>query len=87
MGSDGRVTVLEKGDYKLTLDTDKNIFMVSHLQEKTLLIQENLTSNQIEINRGLTPQDVTNIQQLHANHQRDIQQNIQQDNQSRGLEQ
>jgi len=79
--------VLEKGDYKLTFDTKKNIFMVFRLQEKTLLIQENLTSNQIEINRGLTPQDVTNIQQLHANHQRDIQQNIQQDNQSRGLEQ
>ncbi len=75
--------VLELGDYKLTLDTEKNIFMVSRLQEKTLLIQENLTTNQIEINRGLTPQDVTNIQQLHAQHQIDIQQN----NQSRGLEQ
>lgn len=75
--------VLELGDYKLTLDTEKNIFMVSRLQEKTLLIQENLTTNQIEINRGLTQQDVTNIQQMHAQHQIDIQQN----NQSRGLEQ
>ncbi|WP_243146705.1 tetrahydrofolate dehydrogenase/cyclohydrolase catalytic domain-containing protein [Scytonema sp. UIC 10036] len=36
--------VLELGDYKLTLDTEKNIFMVSRLQEKTLLIQENLTT-------------------------------------------
>ena len=68
--------VLELGDYKLTLDTEKNIFMVSRLQEKTLLIQENLTTNQIEINRGLTPQDVTDIQQLHANHQIDIQPHV-----------
>jgi methylenetetrahydrofolate dehydrogenase (NADP+) / methenyltetrahydrofolate cyclohydrolase len=75
--------VLELGDYKLTLDTEKNIFMVSRLQEKTLLIQENLTTNQIEIHRGLTQQDVINIQQLHAQHRIDIQQN----NQSRGLEQ
>ena len=79
--------VLELGNYKLTLDTEKNIFMVSRLQEKTLLIQENLTTNQIEINRGLTPQDVTDIQQLHANHQIDIQPHVQQNNQSRGLEQ
>ncbi|MEC4879757.1 MAG: hypothetical protein SAL70_00200 [Scytonema sp. PMC 1070.18] len=56
--------------------------MISRLQEKTLLIQENLTTNQIDINRGLTQQDVINIQQLHAQHRIDIQQN----NQSRGLE-
>ncbi|MEO1372915.1 MAG: bifunctional 5,10-methylenetetrahydrofolate dehydrogenase/5,10-methenyltetrahydrofolate cyclohydrolase [Cyanobacteria bacterium J06635_10] len=51
-------TTLIGNKYKIVVNTQRETFSISRAEEKTLLVKKNLSNNQIEINRGLTANDI-----------------------------
>lgn len=58
LSTEGDKTTLIGDNYKIIANAQKKTFSISRTEEKTLLVRKNLNNNQIEINRGLTDNDV-----------------------------
>lgn len=58
LSQENNKTTLVGDNYKIIKNMERQTLTVSRTEEKTLLVKKNLSSNQIEVNRGLTDNDI-----------------------------